>query len=85
MRLPVEVTLFDQPDRSRFVMHMINFPAEFGPDLDIKLRVWMRPTPKQVVVLPGGEPLDFTIQGDHVEFTAPRLESYLMLGIEYAS
>ena len=83
---PVEVTLFDQPDRSRFVLHMINFPAEMPPVpiSDIKLRVWMEGrTPTQVVSLPGGEPLDFAVQGDHVEFTAPKLESYLMLGIDY--
>ena len=86
---PVEITLFDQPDRSRFVVNLINFPPDLPPipvtDIQVRVRIGDERHPVRVVRLPEGQDLLSTVRDGWVEFTASRLESYLMLAVEYAS
>jgi len=84
----VEVTLFDQPERSRFVVHLINFPAELPPVpiYDIKLSIRLDGhTAVRVTQIPSGDTIAHTVVGDRVAFSAPRLDSYLMLAVEYTA
>jgi hypothetical protein len=85
---PVEITLFDQPERSRFTVNLINFPPDLPPVpvSDIHVRVWLNGrTPARLVELPGAEELLYTVRDGWAEFIAPRLDSYLMLALEYRS
>jgi hypothetical protein len=78
----VEVTLFRQEDRKRFVANVINYQQELPniPVHDLKLSIRMdgRP-PRAVRMLPDGEDLPFTKTGDRAEFTLPVLKDFAMV------
>jgi len=40
--------------------------------------------PKRLVILPEEEKIDYEVKGDHVEFVIPKLETFLMLELDYA-
>ena len=85
---PVEITLFDQRERSRFIVNLINFPPDLPPVPvnDIHVRVWLNGrTPARLVELPGAEELLYSVRDGWAEFIAPRLDSYLMLALEYST
>jgi hypothetical protein len=82
----VEITLFEQPERKRYVLNLQNYQRELPniPVYDINLKVWLEgKIPQRVVILPEGKSLEFTMQDGSVEFIAPRLDSFLMFAIEY--
>jgi hypothetical protein len=84
---PVEITLFDQPDDHRLVIHMLNFQDELPniPISGITVKVWLNgKAPRRVIQLPEGQTVDYTVNDGSVTFTAPRLDNYLMLAVEYA-
>ena len=84
---PVEIMMFEQPDDHRLVINLLNFQDELPnvPINGITLTITMdRRTPRRVVTLPEGQPVQFTVNDDFVEFTAPRLDNYLTLAVEYA-
>ena len=82
----VEMTLYDQPEQRRFVAHFLNFQDELPNvpvhDIKVKLRMGGR-MPVRVVQLPEGEAIAFSTGDDCVQFSAPRLDTYLMIGVEY--
>jgi hypothetical protein len=82
----VEVTLFHQPDRQRYLIGLVNFQKEL-PNIPVEgIRVRVRlphRVPRRLRVLPQGRKQDFAVRGDTVEFQAPRLETLLMLGLDY--
>jgi hypothetical protein len=83
----VEVTLFHQAEPQRYLLSLVNFQKEL-PNVPVEgIRVRVRRdhrTPQRLLVLPQEEKWGFEVQGNYVEFTAPRLETLLMLALEYA-
>jgi len=82
----VEVTLFFQPDRRRHLLNLLSFQHDL-PNLPIDgitVRLRLPQRVKSVRVLPAGRPLRLRREGDTVVFTAPRLETLLMLAVNHA-
>lgn len=83
---PVEVTVLDQPDRNQSVIHLLNYQQEL-PNIPVEgIQIALRldgKIPKDLVVIPDSQLVPFNIQGNFVEFVAPRLETYCMLVLSY--
>lgn len=82
----VEVTLFEQPDRKRLRVTLVNFQQDL-PNIPVEgaaVRVRLQgKTPTRVLLLPAEQPLPFTVDGDYVSFAAPRFDTLAMLIVEY--
>ena len=82
----VEMTLFDQPDRQQYVLHVLNYQQELPNILiyDLPCRVWLAGRSlRRVVILPDETPIERAVTGDHPEFTVPLLQDYVALALEY--
>lgn len=83
---PVEMTLFDQPDRARWIISLLNFQKDL-PNIPVEaVRVRVRlegRTPRRLLVLPGETELVYEEQEGYAQFTAPRLDTFLMFALEY--
>jgi hypothetical protein len=83
----VEITVFHQPERQRTLVHLLNFQKELpnipAEGIRLRLRVEAGRQVRRVRVLPDGEDVAFLAADGRVEFCAPRLETYLMLAVEY--
>jgi hypothetical protein len=80
----VEVTLFLQEDRKRFVVCVINYQQELPniPIRDVGLSIRMDGrTVKSVRLLPDGAAMPFTKTGDRVEFVLPLLKDFAMVEV----
>jgi hypothetical protein len=79
----VELSLFRQDDRQRYVLSLIAFQQDL-PNLPVpEVRVTLR-LPREVHRidrLPDGTPLPFEASGRAVAFTLPRLETLALLAI----
>jgi hypothetical protein len=83
----VEITVFDQPEHKRLIIHLFSFQQDLPniPIDSIQFRVRLDSRkPVRVSRLPDGKVLDFVEDGKCVEFVALRLETYLMIRVEYA-
>lgn len=83
----VEVTLFHQEDKKRYLIDLLNYQAELPniPVSDIKIRIRLdNKKPQRLILLPEGKKLDFKIEGNYIEFIAPKLETFLMICLEYS-
>lgn len=83
----VEVTLFEQPDRGRYLLSLVNFQHELPnipvDGIQVRLRLGDRQV-KRIVQLPGGQAINHRVQGDTVVLTVLRLETLAMLAVEVA-
>jgi len=82
----VELTLFDQPEHKRCVLHLLNIQQDMPnvPVREMIVRLNLRGrTPAKLVVLPSGEALSYKIEGQSMIFTVPELKDYRMLCLEY--
>ena len=82
----VEVTTFDQPDKKRYLISLINFQKDLPniPVDNIKLRVRLDgKVAKRLLLLPEEKPLPYEKNLDLVELSVPRLETFHMLSLEY--
>jgi hypothetical protein len=82
----VEVTLFHQPDRKRYLVNVVNEQELLPPVpvFDVRIRVRMggkRAT--RVAPLPAESPLPFDVKGDYVEVVVPELHIFQMLLLEH--
>jgi hypothetical protein len=81
----VEITVFLQQERSRFVVSLVNFPRELpavpADGITVTLRVGSAKV-KAVRMLPGGKKISHTASGGAVSFEVPRLEVFAMLSVE---
>ena len=82
----VEVTLFRQPERRRFIVNLLNFQHDL-PNVPVEgVRVRVRlggKTPKRLLLLPSERALDFQVREDCLEFVAPRVETFAMFAVDY--
>jgi hypothetical protein len=83
----VEVTLFRQPDQGRDIISLVNFQKEL-PNIPVEgVRVRVRigdAAVRRLTLLPEERDWPFEVHNSMVEFTAPRLETFHMLALEYA-
>lgn len=83
----VEMTAFRQDAKKRLLINMVNFQEQLPniPVEGIRVKVMMGTRkPKQLVVLPEGKKLNYQTKDGVVEFAAPRLETFLVLALDYA-
>lgn len=81
----VEVTLFHQPERRRYLLSLVNFQHSL-PNLPvdgIEVRLRLPHRLRQVRVLPSGDSLRFRSAADVVAFNTPRLQTLLMLALTH--
>jgi hypothetical protein len=83
----VEMTIFDQPDRHRYLLSLVNFQREL-PNIPIEnttVRVRLpEGTLRRVVRLPDNQVLEHRSKDDAVEFSTGRLETLAMFALETA-
>lgn len=82
----VELTLFHQERHHRFVMHAVNVQQDTPniPIHGVRARVFTEGIePATVSVMPSGQALAFTYDGEYVEFEMPVLDTYLMIVLSY--
>lgn len=82
----VEATLFHQPDRSRYVLSLVNFQHDLPniPVDGIEVRLRLPQRVQSVQTLPVNGSLPLRREGEAVTLTAPRLNTLLMFSINYA-
>ncbi|NPV54154.1 MAG: family 10 glycosylhydrolase [Firmicutes bacterium] len=82
----VEITAFHQTDKKRYIVNLLNFQEELPniPINEIKVRIRLgNKRVKRFIILPDERELSYECREDYAEFTAPRLETFLMLALEY--
>jgi len=82
----VEVTLFHQPEKKRFLVNVVNEQEQLPPIPVFNATVRVRMNDKKAVrvaLLPDGEPLPFAAKGEYVEVTVPELNIFHMLMVVY--
>ena len=83
----VEVTVFKQEDRKRFLVSVLNFQQELPniPVDGIRIRVRLdNKKPTRLLILPKEQKVAFEVRNNYAEFTLPRLETFQMLALDYA-
>ena len=84
----VEITCFDQPDKKRVILSLLNFQKDLPniPVQAVKVRVRLGGGEKasSLVLLPRRRKLAFTSHPHAVEFVIPYLETFQMLALEYS-
>jgi len=82
----VEITLFHQEDKKRYLINLLNFQKELPniPVEGIKVRVRLdKKEPQRLIKLPEEKELTYEVKKDYAEFIAPKLETFLMLALDY--
>jgi hypothetical protein len=82
----VEVTLFHQPDKKRFIVNVVNEQEQLPPIPVSGVTVRVRTNERKAVrvaLLPDEEPLPFATKGEYVEVTVPELNVFHMLMVVY--
>jgi hypothetical protein len=80
----VEVTLFHQPDRHRYLVCLVNFQKDLPniPIEGIRIRLRLPERVHRVLRLPGQRRVRHQQEEGVVSFTAPRLETLAMYAVE---
>lgn len=81
----VEITMFHQEEKNRYIINLINFQRELPniPVYNIKIRVKLDgKTVKQLIALPEEKEIQYSKNG-YVEFTVAKLETFLMFALVY--
>ena len=82
----VEVTVFHQPDRKRYLVNVVNEQELLPPIPVFNIPIRVRTGGKRVTraaLLPAESPLPFAAKGDYVEVVVPELDIFQMLLLEY--
>jgi len=83
---PVEITMFHQADKKRFIVNVLNF-QDRTPNLpvhDITVRIPLRRRkPRRLLKLPDETPVRYRTRNGRVEFVLPRLETFEMFALQY--
>jgi len=82
----VEVTLFHQPDKKRFLVSVVNEQEQLPPIPVVNATVRVRMNDKKAVrvaLLPDEKSLPFAAKGEYVEVAVPELNIFHMLMVAY--
>jgi hypothetical protein len=81
----VEITTFEQPEKKRLIVSLVNFPRELPPvpveNVTMTLRTGAARV-RRVTVVPSGATLPFTAAGNSITFTVPLVETFAMAAVE---
>ncbi len=82
----VEITLFHQPERRRYLLTLVNFQKDLPnlPVEGIRLRLGLPQRVRRIRALPAGKSIPFDDGDGVVAFNAPRLATMAMLAVETA-
>ncbi len=82
---PVEVTLFHQPDRGRYVLSLVNFQKDLPnipvDGIQVRLRLG-NAVVARVVQLPNGNEIEHRVEQGTLTFVVPRLETLAMFAVD---
>jgi hypothetical protein len=85
----VWITAFDQPERGRMIVSVLNYPSDLPPvpvdDVVVTLRAPTGVRFTDVVRAPKGDPIEHTIDAGAVRSTLGRVEEFAMIVANYAS
>ncbi len=83
----VEVTLFDQPERKRLVLSLLNLPAELPPvplhDLEFRLNLPEKYALKALFLAPEDTAYPFERKGNSQEIRMDKLEEFALFTLQY--
>jgi hypothetical protein len=85
----VEVTVFHQPDRKRYLVNVVNEQELLPPipvfNIPIRVRMGGKRATRatRAALLPAESPLPFAVKGAYVEVVVPELDIFQMLLLEY--
>ncbi len=82
----VEVSIFHQKENERYLINVVNFQNELPniPVEGIVLRVRLDgKRPERLISLPENKEIPYEIKGDCLELTVPKLETFLMMALDY--
>lgn len=79
----VEATVFHQPDRSRYVVSLVNFQKDLPniPVEGIEVRLRLPTAVKQVEQLPQGRAIPYRVRDGQTVFNSPKLETLAMFAV----
>jgi hypothetical protein len=80
----VELTLFDQPDRHRRILSLVNFQHDMPnvPISNIRITVKTKVEQTKAYLLPNRTPLKVQNSGDQISFVVPMLDTLAMITLE---
>lgn len=82
----VEMILLHNDEEKRYIISLVNFQKELPniPVYGIKVRVYLgEKKVEKLMKIPEGEELVYIMNGDYMEFVAPKLDTFLMFSINY--
>jgi len=83
---PVEITLFEQADKNRLIINLLNFQKEL-PNIPIEtIRIKIRLNGKKVKeleLLPEEKSYDYIVVDGTIEFSTPKLNDFLMFALYF--
>jgi Beta-galactosidase trimerisation domain. len=83
----VEMTLFHQKEKKRYIISLVNFQSQLPniPITGIKTGILMEAkTPLGLKLLPVGTDLEYEMKDGYLEFAPPQLDTFLMVELKYA-
>jgi len=83
---PVEITVFHQEKKRRYVINLLNFPNELPAVPFEKIKVRMNlggKSARRLLKLSEETELPYKKKEGVVDFSAPRLKTFLMLALDY--
>jgi hypothetical protein len=82
----VELVMYEQKEKQRSMVHLVNFQKDL-PNIPVDGIIVRFPIAgrraKSARTLPDNQILPFSIEGDMLQVTAPRLNNYLLLAIQW--
>jgi len=80
----VEVTMFHQPHRKRYIVNLVNFQPIMPniPVHDIEVRLRVPGHVSAVEIIPSNSPVTFTSQGSQIVFQVPELQTFEMIAVK---
>lgn len=83
----VEVTLFHNKEKKRYLINLVNFQSEIGmPNLpvnDVVLKVKVKSKPVKVSLLPDEILMKYIRNGEYVKIILPTLQTFQMIALDY--
>jgi hypothetical protein len=82
----VEVTLFNQAENRRLIVNLVNFQKELPnipvDDIEVRIRLDGK-KPRQLLLLPDHQLVEYNVKSGYACFTAPRLHTFAMFALDY--
>ncbi|MFC1614455.1 hypothetical protein ACFL5K_04085 [Gemmatimonadota bacterium] len=85
--LTVVMNLYEKKEDNQLILHLINFKKDLLQEIPVEMRIQDGKKVKSISLVskdfPESSPIDFSLQGEKLEFRVPGLELYDMLIIQF--